>query len=278
MKSSQIDRRLLLVFFAVVGFGVIGAAPPPGFGPVGDTGLAVADVETLATSSDMALQKQRLYFDGDEAVAYRIRVKKSKATMKVLASDKVVRLEKLFEKPAGNFVAINGGFYDTKLQPMGLVVSGGKVQNEYSKQGGSGIVESRDKAISVVHRSKYQKGADEALQSIDRIVSKGKSLVRQRSEAPPAARSVVAVGEEYLWLIVVVAHSSIHSDEGTIQLRSTSRGLPLWATARYLIETTDVVDALNLDGGVSTQLIARVGEERLEIRGVSGTINGILAK
>ncbi len=279
MKSNlAVDPRLLIVFTLVLAAGVFAHATPMGFEAIDDTGLSVAEVEQVASTGKMELQRQEIFFDGERVIAFRIRVPKANADLRVLPSKKVARLDQLFEKPNGDFVAMNGGFYDQDLDPMGLVVSGAKEHIKRRKVGGSGIIESRSGKISILHQSRYQNGADEALQSIDRIVAEGKSLVRRRSGAPAAARTVVALGKDYLWTIVVVSEKSLQKEGGAMQLRSTSQGLPLWATARYVLETTDVVDALNLDGGISTQIIARVDDQLLHIRGVSGTINGILVK
>jgi hypothetical protein len=145
-------------------------------------------------------------------------------------------------------------------------------------------VQQRKGDLSVIHRRDWKPGAEQALQSIDRIVAGGKSLVTEGRRERHAARSAVAVGKDHVWFVIAIEEASIAgnrsgaSDDGghRFQLQSTSfRGLPLWAFARYLLATTDVTDALNLDGAVSTQLRGQLENIQLDIRGERGTINAL---
>jgi hypothetical protein len=246
--------------------------------PLVDTPFELGAVDVIADSGGAAIERQEWSFEGIRGVSYRVRVPLD-APLAVIPSDEILPLNKLLpDEVDGDFVAINGGFYDVDNLAMGLVVSGSETTSKLAQNGGSGIVERRDGTVRVIHRRDFEPGADEALQSIDRIVAEGKSLLTEGRRERHTARSAIAVGEDYLWFVVAVESASIAGEPGahSFQLQSTSyRGLPLWAFARYLIATTDVVDALNLDGAVSTQMIARLGGVEVDIRGEKGTINAV---
>lgn len=242
-----------------------------------ETGLEVGDIEVLSSDGEMAIERQSWAFEGIRGVAYRVRLPRDAARLRVVPSEVLTPLAELVGEREAPFAAVNGGFYDVDGEAMGLVTSGGKEHAPLRRNGGSGIVSERGGELRITHRSDWEGGADEALQSIDRIIAEGKSLMTEGRRERHTARSAVALGAQHAWLVVAFELASIVEAGPAIQLRSTSfRGLPLWAFARYLLETTDVVDALNLDGAVSTQFLADVGDMRVEVRGEKATINGVI--
>lgn len=178
---------------------------------------------------------------------------------------------------AGSWVAVNGGFYDTGGDPMGVVISDGVVVNPHTGRGGSGILEVIGGVPRIVHSSDHDPSSTHAVQSIDRIVDGGRSLVTPRDDAPLAARTAVVISDDRIELVVLAERDSIVGDGNDVHLTLTSgRGLPLWAFAEYLVLTCDASEALNLDGAVSTQLAARIGDESIRVRGVLGTPNAVV--
>jgi uncharacterized protein YigE (DUF2233 family) len=181
---------------------------------------------------------------------------------------------------SGGWVAINGGFYDRAQQAMGLAIVQGDVVTELNRGGGSGVFEVHADEVRIVHRDNADPAANFALQSIDRIADQGLSLVSEVAHAGLAARSAVAVTPTAVVLVVLVDDGSIDGDDPRdVQLSATSGiGLPLWAFAEYVLATTSATEVLNLDGSVSTQLAARVGDETIRVRGVRGTPNAIVLR
>ena len=127
----------------------------------------------------------------------------------------------------------------------------------------------------------------EAVQSIDRLVHESEVLVNARPDLPRDARSAVAIdwlGRVHL-IAAVDERSIAHEDDGEIQLgpETTTTGPSLWQLADFLARPVlegglGARFALNLDGGFSTALQVRLGDERVSIGGYRGTINALMAQ
>jgi hypothetical protein len=251
----------------------------------GDGAVKVGELEVLGEERGLLVERQRWRYEGIQGWAWRVSVPLPGAAT-VAATSEVVPLEQVVHPPAsGPWAAINGGFYEErsgKMAPMGVVLSAGKVAQRYQRRGGSGVFAVVDDAPQIVHRDRWSelsaRRPAHALQSIDRIISAGASLVKPREGAGLAARSAVVVGDQRLWLVALAADGSItERADGAIQLRATGwQGLPLWGFAQYLLATTDAREALNLDGAVSTQLIAQASGKTWRVLGERGTMNAIV--
>jgi hypothetical protein len=169
--------------------------------------------------------------------------------------------------PQGDFVAINGGFYD-RSGPLGLVISSGTTIHPLRRDGGSGVLLVAGGIPRIVHRDAFQAPPDTelALQSIDRLVDRGRNLVRPRNGMPHDARSVVAIDARgVLFFIVVFDDRAIASSKGSyvrLNRRSTDTGVTLFALAEFLARSRKdggwgATSALNLDGGFSSSFQAR---------------------
>lgn len=217
-------------------------------------------------------------------VAFRVRVDLP-GRAKVIPSERVVPLEQIAPEHAGPWAMINGGFYEAAdvpggYRPMGVVRSGSEQHRKFTHRGGSGIFAVEDGAPKIVHRPKWKTGtsndAEEALQSIDRLIAASKLLVTPKKQSRTTARSAVAIGDDHIWLIVVVADAGVREFDGGVRLfRTGYAGMTLFEFARYIEQTTDAIDVLNLDGSVSTQMIVKMGSEQFKIIGERGTINAI---
>lgn len=213
----------------------------------------------------------------DQGLAWRVSVPlPGHAT--VSAVDSVADFAALLPADAGPWAAINGGFYDTSREAMGLVVSGGTERAPLRPTGGSGVFFVGPTGPRVVHRDQWQPGPTEALQSVDRLIDRELSVVT-RMDGPKAARSAVVVGETRLWLVALAATSSVTATPDGYQLHDTiGRGLSLGSFAEYLIQQTAAVEALNLDGAVSTQLSLKTADGSFAVRGERGTINAVVLR
>ena len=82
-----------------------------------------------------------------------------------------------------------------------------------------------------------------------------------------------------LIFIVLAQDESVSGHDADIRLIYTSGyGLPLWAFSDYVLHSTQAREALNLDGGLSTQFAARVAQREIRIRSVGGTINALVMR
>lgn len=271
---------LLLTVLLACGGGV--AAEPAVVGEksplVGEapSSLAVDPAQLLWEAEGMRLETQHWRVGSEEGEVWRVAFPRS-ATLKIAASDHVKPFSEFYPSAEiATWAMVNGGFYEDN-RAMGLVVSGGVETSPLTPTGGSGILQAGPEGLAVVHRDAWKAGPTEAVQSIDRLVDGGVSLVKHRANAPLAARSAVVLSKDYVWLVVAASHSSITAVDGGVQLQHTSGyGMSLADFAEYLTTQTGAQTALNLDGAVSTQLAVVAPGQRFEVRGELGTINGVM--
>lgn len=246
---------------------MISREPPPPIDPVALFAGTSLEVRTVPWRSEV-----------DAGHAWLVGMPRSSARLEVRPSAHVVPFDELLPNDDGPWVAINGGFYDADA-PMGLVVHSGTVHAPFRRGGGSGVlVGLPDGSVAIKHRNDELPAAAEAVQSIDRLIAEGRSLVQPQPDAPRAARSAVALTDDRVWIVLAASDSSVLlDDDGQLALRATSgRGLALSAFADLLLSETGAKEALNLDGAVSSQLAVRDHDRRFEIRGELGTIDAIV--
>jgi Phosphodiester glycosidase len=235
--------------------------------------------ELIMVSDDgLRIDRQRWIFGRISGFAWRAHTPLP-GQVRVIPSDHVNSLDQFLPKGEGSWAIINGGFYDVDGKAMGVVVADGKLNAPFRLGGGSGIFEVTKHGPRIIHRSTYVPGASQALQSIDRIIAQGKSLVNRRTEARATARSAVAITDDELFFIVLAQDESIVGRGDNVQLSFTSRyGLPLWAFSEYILKSTAANAALNLDGSISTQFAAHIGDREIRVRGLGGTINALVMR
>ncbi len=189
--------------------------------------------------------------------------------------------------PPEPFAAIDGGFYDTEGAPMGLVRSAGRDHHAVGERGGSGIFFWRDGRPHIVHRDAYEPGEDitDALQSVDRLVDSGRSLVSAAASNRRAARSAVAIDARGdLHLVVAFDERAVASQsEALIQMGgdSTRTGPTIAQMAELLVRSPEdggvgAREALGLDGGLSTSMVVKSDARALTILPYNATINALL--
>jgi hypothetical protein len=259
--------------------GVTLVAGPPIWASRESASVKFQPPELIMVSDDgLRIDRQRWIFGRISGFAWRARTPLP-GRVRVIPSDHVNSLDQFLPKDEGPWATINGGFYDVDGKAMGVVVADGKLNSPFRLGGGSGIFEVTKHGPRIIHRRTYVPGASQALQSIDRIIAQGKSLVNRRTEARATARSAVAITDDELFFIVLAQDESIVGHGDNVQLSFTSRyGLPLWAFSEYVLESTAANAALNLDGSISTQFAARIGGREIRVRGLGGTINALIMR
>jgi Phosphodiester glycosidase len=245
---------------------VVPVAPPPP-GMIFDAPIDHAD------SGREQLREQTWTVNGAAGWAIVVRFPRD-ATMTVVPSEAVTSLD-LLASPSTDQAVTNGGFYDDGA--MGLVVHEGVQRTSLSETGGSGIVEwAPGSRISIVHRDAWTGQGTEALQSVDRIVDRGASLVHPKADARETARTGLAVTDDAVLLVVAASNRSAEPAGSIRSLRAAEdHGLPLWAFADLMVHL-GANEAINFDGGISVGLRANVAGSVWSVDGGAGTINAVL--
>lgn len=207
---------------------------------------------------------------------------------RVVPSERVQPLDAIVGPlaPAQPFAAIDGGFYDPHGQPMGLVRTGGRDLHPLRPEGGSGVLVVEGGTPRMVHRDAYAgAAATEALQSIDRLLEGGRVLVTAGAADRRAARSAVALDARgHLHLAVAFDERAVAADEDArvvLGERSATTGPTLREWAELLARPAEdggvgAVDALGLDGGISTALTVKSAARALRVEGYRGTTSAVL--
>ena len=169
----------------------------------------------------------------------------SVALAKDLTSNPTTNIKELVRKSSG-VAGINASFFDQNRKPLGLIVSNNSTPIGVIQLGGkllTGIFQVKEGHPSIVHRSEYSpEKVTLAIQAGPRLIAK-KSLMKFSENEPYSRRSGIALtstGEIILYATAVRFPGASLSD---IQIALLNLGIP-------------VTDALNFDGGGSSQMFA----------------------
>jgi hypothetical protein len=209
--------------------------------------------------------------------------------VQVVPSERPEALDTIVARAAATqpFAAIDGGFYDLQGQPMGLVRTSGRDASPLREGGGSGVLVVEEGLARIVHRDAYaaSDAITDAVQSIDRIVSEGRSLVSAQASQRRAARSAVALDAQgSLHLVVAFDERAIaHEETARIALgpECGTTGPTLGEMAELLTRSPEqggvgAREALGLDGGFSTSMTVKSAARALRIEAYRATINAVL--
>lgn len=153
---------------------------------------------------------------------------------------------------SGALVAVNGGFFDEDGAPLGLVVSDRVVRNPLRRVDW-GVFAMRGGAASIVHTREYIASPEvqAAVQVGPRLVVGGRPTPLKPQTSRRSAVCVHADGR-----VTLLVTGAVEASDLARFLAAAVAGGGLGCT-----------DALNLDGGPSTQLSARAGEFSLDVGG-----------
>jgi uncharacterized protein YigE (DUF2233 family) len=145
----------------------------------------------------------------------------------------------------GAIAGVNGGFFDPKFQPLGLMICSGKKTGSWQKSSLlGGVIQVKQGHTRILWRDEFQSsaGLSDLLQTGPRLVNNGAAItgLEVRSSRP---RSFVATDNAGHWVIGICHYISLG---GLAQLLATPGTIP----------GLKVVRALNFDGGKSTGLWA----------------------
>ncbi len=276
----MIARPLLLIL-------MLGACTPSAPAPVGE---GVAPAPPVVEHASMTMTVREVEGDGWRGRVVDVAFTNGRDRhLRILPSERPAPLSEIVARahPPQPFAAIDGGFYDTDQRPMGLVRTGGVDHHPVGERGGSGVLYVEGGLPRIVHTEAYrpEPSVTEALQSIDRLVNRGASVVAPTASARRAARSAVAIDAAgAVHLVVAFDEAAVATEEAArIELgREATRTGPTiaeWAAllARDPAEGgVGATEALGLDGGFSTSLVVKSEAQSLTIVPYNATINAVL--
>ena len=159
-------------------------------------------------------------------------------------------------------VTINGGFFDHNHHPLGLRIGSQQQYNPLKRISWWGVFYIQDKKphLSGLQNYKSNEHIDFAVQSGPRLLVHGRipSLKPGRAE-----RSALGISPDGRVIILVTENAPMT----TTALAELFRSPPL-----------NCKEALNLDGGSSSQLYADIGSLKLNVHGFSNVSDAIVVK
>lgn len=157
-------------------------------------------------------------------------------------------------------ISINGGFFDHQFNPLGLRINQNQVINPLKQISWWGIfyIEDNKAHIANVRQFKQNKEIDFAVQSGPRLIIKGKIPSLKPGLADRSALGITSEGK----VIILVSTNAAMT---TSDLAHLLKSKPLACT-----------DAINLDGGSSSQLFAKTQGFKLAVHGFSNVSDAIV--
>jgi uncharacterized protein YigE (DUF2233 family) len=150
---------------------------------------------------------------------------------------------------------VNGGFFDERGKPLGLIIHRGK-RTSPLRQADWGVFAIAKGKPRILHtRQGLPGGVREAVQCGPRLVIAGRIPPFKPGESMRSAVGITPDG------MVVLASTS----RGELSLHDFARALKAWGC----------LDALNLDGGPSAQLFVQAGAVKLDVPGTYGVPNAL---
>lgn len=195
--------------------------------------------------------------------AFRIDLKKNKLEL-ALAHDVALHNAPVdaLAHHSQALIAINGGFFDQNYHPLGLRISHQHQQNPLKHISWWGILYIKHNIpymTSIRHYTPDHR-IDFAIQSGPRLLINGKTpLLKPGYEE----RTALGISKDNRLIILITNNSPMT----TTALAELMRAPPL-----------DCINALNLDGGSSTQLTARMGLFQINVHGFSNISDAIVVK
>lgn len=167
-----------------------------------------------------------------------------------------------FAERSNALISINGGFFDHKFNPLGLRINNNKLQNPLKRISWWGIfyIKNNQPYITNVRRFNYDNDIEFAVQSGPRLLIKGNIPSLKVGSADRTALGITPDGK----LIILV---STNTPMSTNELAQILKAPPLYCS-----------DAINLDGGSSSQLYAHINKFQLNVHGFSNVSDGVIVK
>jgi uncharacterized protein YigE (DUF2233 family) len=221
--------------------------------------------QPLAPGLDYAYINTLSAFYGSGMYAFRFNLQKFQMKMAFTQNDSTssVAIPDLMAKHNA-IIGVNGGFFSPDLKPLGLRINEGKVKNPLKQTTWWGVFYTRNGAANIVSQKDFRsdKSIDFAVQSGPRLVVNGSIPSLKQSISYRTALGITKKGDVIL-VVTKTLPMSIQELAEIMQKSGDEGGL-------------DCVNALNLDGGSSTQLYVRIKDFILNLPGFNSVTDAVL--
>lgn len=167
-----------------------------------------------------------------------------------------------FARHTHALIAINGGFFDKDYHPLGLRINNQHQHNPLKQISWWGIfyIKNQTAHLSSLREYKHDLNVDFAVQTGPRLLVNGKIMPLKQGFAERTALGITKDGQ----VIILVTENT---PMNTTNLASILKTPPL-----------NCIDALNLDGGSSTQLYAHIGSFKINAPSFAYVTDGIVVQ
>lgn len=167
-----------------------------------------------------------------------------------------------FAEQTKALLSINGGFFDREFRPLGLRINNKKLENPLKRISWWGIFYIKNKQAHITNVTHFHQdeNIEFAVQSGPRLIIKGKIPSLKKGIADRSALGITPQGK----VILLVSTNAAMTTNDLAHLMKSS---PLGCT-----------DAINLDGGSSSQLYAHINSFLLNVHGFSNVSDAIIVK
>ena len=193
--------------------------------------------------------------------AFKINLKKHTLHLATAASlNLTTTTAQYITQTNGAAIGINGGFFDNVFQPLGLRINNHTQLSPLKKISWWGVFFTKNQRAYLVPARQYQ-----ANPAIDFAIQGGPRLIIQghvpRLKPGIAERTAIGINADNHLIIVITDHFPLTTND---------------LAQRLLAPPLSCVDALNLDGGSSTQLYANFPELKLNVPGLASVSDFVL--
>lgn len=162
----------------------------------------------------------------------------------------------------GAILGVNANFFDTAGKPLGLIIRRGQTVNSFKPVKWWGVFGVERSKPFIVHSNlyRYRQGITTAIEAGPRLIVKGVIPKLKSDASPRTAIGITKKGE----VILLASHYPLQPTElARVMARPETQG------------GLGCVDALNFDGGSSTQLYTHVGSFELKLPSYLGVPVGL---
>lgn len=194
---------------------------------------------------------------------FRISLKKNTfSSLSASTFSRKLATAEVFAQKSGAILAINGGFFDSKAKPLGLRLSDFQQQNPLKPISWWGVFYIQNKKPFIQSYKNYSRN-----NSMEFAIQSGPRLLVDNQIMPLkpgiAERTALGITQNRQVIILVTENAAMSTSELAKLLQS---------------EPLSCVDALNLDGGGSTQMYLTVQNMVKKVTGYTGVSDAVIIK
>lgn len=167
-----------------------------------------------------------------------------------------------YGKMSHALIAINGGFFDKNYQPLGLRIRRHQLISPFKAISWWGIFYTLHNEATITNPKQFRlsQEIDFGIQSGPRLIVNGKIPTLKEGRAERSALGITRRGHV---IILVTEHAAM----STTELAKLMKAPPL-----------NCLNAINLDGGSSSQLYANIDNFHLNVHGFSNVSDSIIVQ